>query len=148
MRQYVKDVIAAGGKPVLVTPLTRRTFKDGKVKDDLGLWGAATKKVATEEGVPVLDLNTESLAAVQAMGPVEANTLAMVPPPPSVAESAASGNSVPAPKDGPSAQFDYTHIGEKGSAFFGKMVARELVTAVPELVVYFKGFAASLKLRP
>jgi lysophospholipase L1-like esterase len=148
MRQYVKDVIAAGGKPVLVTPLTRRTFKDGKVKDDLGLWGAATKKVATEEGVPVLDLNTESLAAVQAMGPVEANTLAMVPPPPSVAESAASGNSAPAPKDGPSAQFDYTHIGEKGSAFFGKMVARELVTAVPELVVYFKGFAASLKLRP
>src|SRR5947209_268386 len=115
LRQYVKDVIAAGGKPVLVTPLTRRTFKDGKVKDDLGLWGAATKKVAAEEGVPVLDLNTESLAAVQAMGPVEANTLAMVPPPASVAESAASGNSMPAPKDGPSAQFDYTHLGEKGS---------------------------------
>src|SRR6266700_3954908 len=68
MRQYVKEVAAAGGTPVLVTPLTRRTFKDGKVKDDLAAWATATKKVAAEEGVPVLDLNTESLAAVQAMG--------------------------------------------------------------------------------
>jgi lysophospholipase L1-like esterase len=138
MRQYVKEVVAAGAKPVLVTPLTRRTFKDGQLKDDLGLWGAATKKVAAEEGVPVLDLNTESRAAVQTMGPVEANTLAMVPPPPEVAATAASGTSTPAPKEGPSAQFDYTHIGEKGSAFFGKMVARELMTAVPELAASFK----------
>src|SRR5438046_10651710 len=81
MRQYVKEVAAAGGTPVLVTPLTRRTFKDGKVKDDLAAWATATKKVAAEEGVPVLDLNTESLAAVQAMGSVEANTLAMVASP-------------------------------------------------------------------
>jgi lysophospholipase L1-like esterase len=138
MRQYVRDVIVAGAKPVLVTPLTRRTFRDGKVKPDLADWAAATRKVAAEEKVPVLDLNTESLAAVQAMGPVEANTLAMVPPPPSVAETAASGNSTPAPKEGPSAQFDYTHLGEKGSAFFGKMVARELVLAVPELAGLFK----------
>src|ERR1700722_3847705 len=71
MRQYVKDVLAAGGKHVLATRLPRRTFQDGKVKDDLGPWGEATKKIASEEGVPVLDLNTESLAAVQAMGPVE-----------------------------------------------------------------------------
>jgi len=138
IRQYVKEVAAAGGKPVLVTPLTRRTFKDGKVKDDLAAWGAATKKVAEEESVPVLDLNTESLAAVQAMGPVEANTMAMVPPPPEVAASAASGNSMPAPKDGPSSQFDYTHLGEKGSAFFGRMVTRELAAAVPGLAGYFR----------
>jgi lysophospholipase L1-like esterase len=138
LRQYVTDVVAAGGKPVLVTPLTRRTFKDGKVKPDLADWAAATKKVAAEAGVPVLDLNAESIAAVQAMGPVEANTLAMVPPPAAVAESAASGNSMAAPKEGASAQFDYTHLGEKGSAFFGKMVARELTTTVPALAGYFK----------
>jgi lysophospholipase L1-like esterase len=138
MRRYVKEVIAAGGKPVLVTPLTRRTFKDGRLKDDLNLWGDATKKVAAEEGVPVLDLNTESRAAVQAMGPVEANTLAMVSAPPEVAATAASGSSAPAPKEGPSKDFDYTHIGEKGSAFFGKMVAQELVTGVPELAAYFR----------
>ena len=95
-----------------------------------------------------LDLNTESYAAVQKMGPVEANTLAMVPPPPAIAATAASGTSAPAPKAptptaaepnrDPSAVFDYTHLGEKGAAFFGRMVANELVRAVPELRPYFK----------
>jgi len=136
LRQYVKDVLAAGAKPILVTPLTRRTFQDGKVKNDLAPWAEATKKVAADAGVPVLDLNTDSLAAVQAMGPVEANTLAMVPPPQSVIDGAASGNSPPAPKTGPSAQFDYTHLGEKGSALFGRMVAGELVKTVADLNRY------------
>jgi lysophospholipase L1-like esterase len=99
------------------------------------------------------------------MGPVEANTLAMAPPPPIVAESAASGNSVPAPKTiastnitsattnsaavvagnnaverkGEAApRFDYTHLGAKGSAFFARMVADELAKAVPDLQPYLK----------
>lgn len=147
MRRYVEDVKAAAGKPVLVTPLTRRIFRDGKVRNDLAPWAEAAKRVAAEEHVPVLDLNTESVEAVQKMGPVEANTLAMAPPPPSVAEGAPTGNSPPAPKFTPAAVepngkpaplFDYTHLGEKGSAFFGRMVADELAAAVPELRPYIK----------
>ena len=164
MRRYVQDVKAAGAKPVLVTPLTRRSFQNGKVKDDLGPWAAATKKVGTEEDVPVLDLNADSIAAVNKMGPVEANTLAMAPPPPAVAEAAVNGNSIPAPKapatetntpagnsgsgvppnsvverKGAAAPaFDYTHLGPKGSAFFGRMVANELMKAVPDLRPYIK----------
>src|SRR5579859_863549 len=153
IRQYVEDVVSAGAKPVLVTPLTRRMFKDGKVKNDLVPWAEAIKKVAAETGVPVLDLNADSATAVQKMGPVEANTLAMAPPPPIVAESAASGNSVEAPKPttptnsvaGNNAVertgetppvFDYTHLGPKGSAFFARMVADELSKAVPDLQPY------------
>ncbi len=119
MRRYVREAKAAGTNPVLITPLTRRTFKHGKVTNDLDAWADATRKVAQEERVPVLDLNAESLAAVQAMGPVEANTLAMTAPPESVAATAASGNSAPAPKtpaDPDSPVFDYTHLGAKGSA--------------------------------
>jgi hypothetical protein len=115
-------------------------------------WADATKRVAADENVPVLDLNAESVAAVEKMGPVEANTLAMAPPPPAVAESAASGNSAPAPKapepvpaanaverKGEAAPlFDYTHLGDKGSAYFGRMVANELVAAVPALQPYIK----------
>ena len=164
LRQYVQDVIDNGAKPVLITPLTRRWFKDGKVRNDLEPWTAATKKVAADMGVPVLDLNANSVAAIQKMGPVEANTLAMAPPPPVVAESAASGNSVPAPKNlpteiaapatnsvaqvpvnnvverkGPAAPvFDYTHLGAKGSALFGRIVADELAKAVPDLRPYIK----------
>ncbi len=148
LRRYVEEVKAAGARPVLITSLTRRIFQDGKVKDDLEPWAEATRKVAAAEGVPVLDLHTESLAAVQKMGPVEANTLAQAPPPPNIAETAASGNSLPAPKAPPAnvtepngtppAVFDYTHLGEKGSALFGRMVAGELVRAVPDLRAYVK----------
>ena len=165
IRQYVVDVVSNGAKPVLITPLTRRSFKDGKVKNDLEPWADATKKVAADMGVPVLDLNADSVAAVQKMGPIEANTLAMAPPPPIVAESAASGNSIPAPKaavptnaasattnsiagvagnavverKGEAAPaFDYTHLGAKGSAFFARMVADELAKAVPDLQPYLK----------
>jgi lysophospholipase L1-like esterase len=90
--------------------------------------------------VPVLELNAESLAAVQKMGPVEANTMAMTAPPEAVAATAASGNSAPAPKtpaDPGSPVFDYTHLGPKGSAFFGRMVAGELAGVVPSVALYF-----------
>jgi lysophospholipase L1-like esterase len=158
MRNYAREVSAAGARPVLVTPLTRRMFEKGKVKNDLAGWGEATKRVAAEERIAVLDLNYDSVTAVQKMGPVEANTLAMAPPPPAVAESAASGNSLPVPKPlppvrpsagvqannvvepkvDPAPVFDYTHLGEKGAALFGRMVADELVRAVPDLSPYIK----------
>ena len=149
LRHYVEEVKSTGAKAVLVTPLTRRSFRDGQLKNDLEPWAAAAKKVAAEENVPVLDLNAESVAAIQKMGPVEANTLAMAPPPPAVAETAASGNSVSVPKTPVPANnvverkgeaaplFDYTHLGAKGAAFFGGMVADELIQAVPELKPYF-----------
>jgi len=135
LRRYIREVRSAGGKPVLITPLARRSFKNGRVKDDLEPWADGTRKVAAEEQVPVLDLHTESLAAVQKMGPVEANTLAVAPPPPEIAASAASGNSADAARNDP---FDYTHLGEKGSAYFGRMVANELAKAVPDLRHYVK----------
>jgi lysophospholipase L1-like esterase len=156
LRRYVADVKGAGAKPILITPLTRRSFKDGKLKNDLVPWADAARKVAREEGVPVLELNADSFAAVQKMGPVEANTLAMAPPPESIASTAASGTSAPAPKSGrasdgsPAAnatagkvsdtatRFDYTHLGPKGCAYFARMVAEELVQAVPELKPYIK----------
>jgi lysophospholipase L1-like esterase len=116
MREYAREVKSAGAFPVLITPLTRRNFENGKLKNDLDAWAAATRKAAAEERVPVLDLNTESAAAVQKMGPAEADTLAMETP----------------------AAFDHTHLGEKGSALFGRMVAGELAAAVPALRLYIR----------
>jgi lysophospholipase L1-like esterase len=162
MRYYVQDVKAAGARPVLITPLTRRMFKNGKVRNELSAWADATRKVAQEESVSLLELNADSAAAVQQMGPTEANTLAMAPPPASVANTAASGDSAPAPKPGarPDANsvglltnavpannvverkgtaapaFDYTHLGSKGSAYFARMVCDELINTVPELKPY------------
>jgi lysophospholipase L1-like esterase len=137
MRRYAREVREAGAEPVLITPLTRRSFKDGKLKNDLEPWALATKKVAVLEGIPVLDLNAESAAAVQKMGPVEANKLAMAAPPQAVNEAALHGNSITVPPDPPTT-FDYTHLGVAGSVFFGRMVADEISKVVPGLRPYIK----------
>jgi lysophospholipase L1-like esterase len=96
LKRYVDEVRAAGGKPVLVTPLTRRQFKDGKLIDDLGPWAEATRKVAAETNTPLIDLHALSTAAVQQMGPVEAMRFAQSPPDPRVKEAAKSGTTIAA----------------------------------------------------
>jgi hypothetical protein len=58
MSRYVDEVRATGATPVLITPLARRSFRKGKVTNDLAPWADTTRNVAREAGVPVLDLNT------------------------------------------------------------------------------------------
>ena len=118
IRRYVDEVVGAGARPVLITPLTRRSFRDGKLHDNLGPWADATHKVAAEAKVPLLELNADSAEAVQKMGPQEADTFAVAPR--------------------PDPAFDYTHLGAKGSSFFARMVARELVVAVPALQAFVR----------
>ena len=137
LRRYVEEVRAAGGHPVLITSLTRRSFRNGKLSNDLLPWADATKAVSRETGTPVLDLNADGAAAVEKMGAREANTLATAPVPAEIAEAASGPNSPPAPK-GDSLAFDYTHIGPKGAALFGKMVADELREAIPALSSAFR----------
>ncbi len=111
MAGYVRDVKAAGGEVILLTPLTRRTFKAGELPNDLRPWAEAILKVGAEQGVPVLDLNAISHAAVAAMGQAAADTLAEAPP-----------------------RFDRTHVGPKGAALFSEQVLDGLVQLRPELV--------------
>ncbi len=160
IQRYVEDIRSIGATPVLITPLTRRQFRNGTLVNDLVPWAAATSKVAADEHVPLLPLNSDSAAAVQSMGQVEADSLAMAPPPAVVVAGESTGTSVPAPKAsapaapspsgyGLTAQnntvekqgvaapaFDYTHLGPKGSSYFARMVAMELVVAVPDLKPY------------
>ncbi len=81
---------------MLVTPLTRRQFKDGRLVDDLGPWAASVRAVAAETNTPLVDLHALSTAAVQQMGPVEAMRFAQSPPDPRVKEAARSGTTVEA----------------------------------------------------
>ena len=60
IRQYVIEAKQTGAIPILVTPLTRRMFKDGVLKNDLVPWADAIRKIAAEEKVPLLDLNAAS----------------------------------------------------------------------------------------
>ncbi len=153
MRRYVEEVRAAGAVPVLVTPLTRRMFSDGRVSDDLLPWAQAVKRVAAEMRVPLVDLHARSNALVQAMGPALANRFAQRPPSPTVAAAAIRGETLPsdtgqtaapaqkAAQDNAAAEpmgqaklsFDYTHLGREGADMFAAMVTAELARTVPDI---------------
>jgi lysophospholipase L1-like esterase len=160
LRRYVAEARSAGAIPVLVTPLTRRQFKSGKVIDDLAPWAQATRRVAAETGAPLVDLHARSIAAVQAMGAAAATQFAQRPPSSEVWAAAASGNTIeasaaaPAPPAAPGSApvvaqaaanaaaepmgqprlaFDYTHVGPEGADFFSALVVEELAKAVPAL---------------
>lgn len=148
LRHYVEETRLAGAVPVLLTPLTRREFTGGQLRNDLEPWAEAVRTVAAELHVPIVDLHARSAAAVQGLGPAEAARLAEIPPPPEALAAAAAGNTIPVPKPAPASVpavlppgpagsinlvFDYTHIGRTGADYFSAMVADGLAREVPEL---------------
>src|ERR1700735_4164947 len=77
LRRFVEEARAAGIKPILCTPLTRRYFEtDGKVHSDLLGHAATMTKVAKEMKVPLIDLQSESIAYLDKVGEAEGNKLA------------------------------------------------------------------------
>ncbi len=151
LKRYVEETRAAGAEPVLLTPLTRRQFKDGKLDRDLDPWVAAIRKVAAEMNVPLVDLNKRSADSVEALGPSMANRFAQVPPAREVAAAALSGTTIANPAAAAAAPgaaqnnvaveplgdaklaFDYTHLGPVGADFFSKMVVDDLARAMPKM---------------
>lgn len=150
LRQMVTEVRAAGAIPVLVTPLSRRQFRGGKLDNTLAPWGDEVRKVATAMQVPIVELNRDSARVVEKLGPEESMALAQSPPIASEVEAARKGTALPPrpaeearepaadpAKTGPRGQlrpkFDYTHVGETGARVFAKIVAYDLAVAVPEL---------------
>ena len=131
IERYALEVSALGGVPVLVTPLTRRIFKGAYVRDDLAPWAAATRRVAQQRKVALIDLNRISAAAIQAMGPQEADTLAQAPKPAALPPTQPTASTEP--QGAPKSAFDYTHVGAKGAAVFSGMVAAELERLFPGL---------------
>ncbi len=72
LRAYIAEARARGAHPVLVTSPERRTFEDGRIRSTLADHVDAMKRVAVEEGVPLIDLNAASTAIYEALGPARA----------------------------------------------------------------------------
>lgn len=137
MARYAHETKALGGVPVLVTPLTRRSFHGRYLHNDLAPWADATRKAAAREGAVLLDLNADSYAAVQAMGQAQADTLAMAPPPAATPSPAQDPNRTE-PQGAARTAFDRTHLGPRGADLFAAMVEREMVDALPVTRPYFQ----------
>ncbi|HYE20358.1 MAG TPA: rhamnogalacturonan acetylesterase [Tepidisphaeraceae bacterium] len=122
MARLIDEARAAGARPVIVTSLTRRLFKGDKVASNLFEYADAAKAIAAEKKVPVIDLHARSIAELDKIGPRASVAL----------------NYVAKPKDRtpPTDKPDLTHVSPKGAELFGRVVAEELIKAVPELAPY------------
>jgi lysophospholipase L1-like esterase len=123
LQRYISDVRAMGAVPVLVTSLSRRTFKNGKVVEDLNPYAAATREVTAQEGIAEIDLNAISTNLLNNMGQDEADKFDALLHPDATAENPTAGKIT----------LDRTHLNPSGQSFFGKVVAVELARVHPEL---------------
>ena len=131
IERYVLETTALGGVPVLVTPLTRRSFKGAWLKDDLAPWASTIRRVAAERRAALIDLNAISAAHVQKLGQDGADTLAQAPRPANYGAAATPG--AVEPLGAPKSAFDRTHLGDKGAQLFSSMVTSELLRLFPTL---------------
>jgi lysophospholipase L1-like esterase len=111
--RYVEEARKAGIKPVLVTPVARRTFQGGKASTTLTPFADAIKTVAKDKGVPVIDLHRLSLERYDQLGDAGS------------ADFSPSGA-------------DRTHFSKKGATAVAGLVAKALPAAVPELKEFLK----------
>ena len=117
---FIDEVKAKGAHPVVITPVERRRFRDGKPYGTLQDYAAAAKKVAAEKNVPVVDLNSMSLKFYEALGE-EGSKHAFVHYP---------ANTFP---NQPQALKDDTHHNPYGGFELAKCVVQGIRENVPEL---------------
>lgn len=109
LRRYVSEARAAGATPILLTPVVRRVFNaDGTLVGELRPYAEATRQVAAEMRVPLVDVQASSTALVESLGPEGSAAMANTPG-------------------------DRTHFNEHGAKTMADLVMRELPTAAPPL---------------
>lgn len=118
--RYVRDVRQIGATPILVTSLSRRNYENGQlIVDPLHDYAAATREVAAEDHVELIDLYAMSRALLIPMTQEEADRYDLN-----------TRNGVIA------ARPDRTHLNELGKRTFGDMVACAAAQNVPTLRPY------------
>ncbi|MEJ1971805.1 MAG: rhamnogalacturonan acetylesterase [Lacunisphaera sp.] len=123
MARYVDEVRAIGGKPILVTSLTRRNFDrehPDKIHSTLWPYVDAVKRLAAAKQVPLIDLHARSIELCERLGP--------------------AGCAALNPIDEKGAE-DRTHLGPHGSVLFARLVVEDLHKVMPELAPCLRGRA-------
>lgn len=103
---FANEAAKAGATPILVTPLTRRTFSGGKVVENLANETRTTLDVAKKNSLHYIDLNKASTAYVNALGQAAADKYNL-------------------------ASDDRTHLNEYGGVVFARIVSDLLVAGYP-----------------
>lgn len=68
LKAFASDVQARGAKVVLISPVSRRSFENGKITNTLAGYDDAVRKVASELNVPFIDLTAKTKTLYEALG--------------------------------------------------------------------------------
>jgi lysophospholipase L1-like esterase len=121
LRRFVDDVRAIGAIPVIISPLARRTFQNGKPSNaDLKLYADAAQRVAEEKYVTYINLLGMSEGLLSTMTQEQAD------------QFDATGHADQRAENGKAA-LDRTHLDDAGKKVFGRMVVDSLVRTCVEL---------------
>ena len=130
LRNFVLEARAQKITPILVTPLTRRNWgADGKIHSDLTAYAYGMEEVAKELQVPLIDLQSRSIAYLDNVGKEKGTALG-------ITKKDKFGK----------VQSDGTHLNWAGSYVFGRIVAEDMGKAVPALAQYVIPTPAALPL--
>jgi lysophospholipase L1-like esterase len=69
LKRFVAEARKKGGRPVLITPMHRRTFDGDKITNSHRDFPDAVRSAAVEENVPLIDLHAMSQTLYEAWGP-------------------------------------------------------------------------------
>lgn len=74
--KYVTETRNRKAHPVLITPVARRDFDtEGHIRETHAVYAALVRQVAREQDVPLVDLDKDSQALLQQLGPVQSKLL-------------------------------------------------------------------------
>jgi lysophospholipase L1-like esterase len=114
LTRFVADVRAAGGQPVLMTPIAKHVFAGDQVQETHGAYAVAVRDVAKATATPLIDLDADMMGAQQARGEAGSRGFYLIY----------------TPQDGiaryPNGISDTTHINEGGARLAASLVAARL----------------------
>lgn len=113
LTRFVTETRAKKGIPILITPVSRRKFKDGKAMETHEEYSPLVREVARALKVPLIDLDAKSLELYQQMG--EENSKLLF-------NQDAPGEH----PNYPEGKMDNTHFNELGARKIAELVLAEL----------------------
>ena len=124
--RFVEEVRAKGGKPVLATPISRRSFdENGVLTDSHGRYSVVVREVAQQLEVPLFDLHAKTVEAIKQFGQEKSKELFLHYKP---------GDYDKFPKG----TEDNTHLSPTGAFKVADLAVEELRRELPELIPYLK----------
>jgi len=126
LTRYIQETREHGGHPILATSIVRRKFNEqDKLEDTHGDYIVATRRVAAEQKVPLLDLEHGTAELITRLGPVLSKNLFMWYSP---------GEYVSLPEG----RKDDTHLNACGASRVCDLASGEIRANVPDLAAWLK----------